>query len=115
MTPGADIRYNLTVKDLHTYIVGQDQWVVHNSGTCDGSSLFNRGAKSTQDLHSDLPDHLTENPDVIGGGRSGGSRPKTGLPNSFQRTTGGHVLVFDDGGYRMRLTRYRGQGEESDE
>jgi hypothetical protein len=26
------VRYNLTVKDLHTYAVGQQQWVVHNCG-----------------------------------------------------------------------------------
>lgn len=30
VTPGAAVRYNLTVQDLHTYAVGADRWVVHN-------------------------------------------------------------------------------------
>ncbi len=32
VVPGAAVRYNLTVQDLHTYLVGDDQWVVHNCG-----------------------------------------------------------------------------------
>lgn len=31
---GQAVRYNLTVKDLHTYAVGVNQWVVHNTGIC---------------------------------------------------------------------------------
>jgi hypothetical protein len=30
VVPGLGIRYNLTVKDLHTFMVGDGQWVVHN-------------------------------------------------------------------------------------
>jgi Pretoxin HINT domain len=32
VVPGVDVRYNLTVQDLHSFAVGQDQWVVHNCG-----------------------------------------------------------------------------------
>jgi Pretoxin HINT domain len=37
VVPGVDVRYNLTVQDLHAFEVGQDQWVVHNAGpgACD--------------------------------------------------------------------------------
>jgi hypothetical protein len=32
VVPGLGIRYNLTVKDLHTFMVGDGRWVVHNCG-----------------------------------------------------------------------------------
>jgi len=38
VVPGQATRYNLTVKDIHTYAVGIDQWVVHNVG-CNRSAL----------------------------------------------------------------------------
>ena len=34
---GVAVRYNLTVQDDHTYAVGADQWVVHNTCGCGGS------------------------------------------------------------------------------
>ena len=34
---GVAVRYNLTVQDDHTYAVGADQWVVHNTDGCDGT------------------------------------------------------------------------------
>jgi Pretoxin HINT domain len=37
VTPGIAARYNLTVQDDHTYLVGQGQWVVHN--TCGGNAI----------------------------------------------------------------------------
>ncbi|WP_162005270.1 hypothetical protein [Dictyobacter vulcani] len=29
--PGSQIMYNLTVTQDHTYIVGRNQWIVHNA------------------------------------------------------------------------------------
>ncbi len=35
---GVAVRYNLTVQDDHTYAVGADQWVAHN--TCENSTFY---------------------------------------------------------------------------
>ncbi len=42
VTPGAAVRYNLTVQDLHTYLVGDDQWVVHNSECINSNQPYKR-------------------------------------------------------------------------
>jgi hypothetical protein len=44
VTPGIGIRYNLSVKDLHTFAVGQGQWVVHNTNC--GQDLVDIAKKS---------------------------------------------------------------------
>ena len=45
---GVAVRYNLTVQDDHTYAVGADQWVVHNTDGCGGSGNSNKGPGSAK-------------------------------------------------------------------
>ncbi len=51
---GVAVRYNLTVQDDHTYAVGADQWVVHN--TCENETFERYGsedeAKSAEENQS---------------------------------------------------------------
>ncbi len=48
VVPGTAVRYNLTVQDLHTYLVGDDQWVVHNcpNGEITDENLYAFGNKA---------------------------------------------------------------------
>jgi hypothetical protein len=47
---GEAVRYNLTVAHDHTFLVGADQWVVHN--TCGGGSLDDAANARAQELAS---------------------------------------------------------------
>jgi hypothetical protein len=62
VVPGLGIRYNLTVKDLHTFMVGDGQWVVHNTN-CGGIN----------------PDYAAESTDIrTRGTGAGGNNGKGG-------------------------------------
>ncbi|MDN0012441.1 hypothetical protein QVM87_20745 [Providencia stuartii] len=45
--------------------------------------------------------NLKPNGEIICGGRGGGKLPQTGEPNTYSRTTGGHIIVFGPDGRRM--------------
>ncbi|MHB8598471.1 MAG: RHS repeat-associated core domain-containing protein [Ktedonobacteraceae bacterium] len=106
VVPGTKAMYNLTVAQDHTFTVGVGQWVVHNtaglSGDCGGTggdgSGMSRSISDTSDLDTSLPQQLQDDGVIQSGGRSGGSRPLNGNPNSYVQTTGGHALVYDDQG-----------------
>jgi RHS repeat-associated protein len=93
IVPGSMLMYNLTVQQDHTYAVGTGQWVVHNDGC-----TWSRNITNTTELDPNAPSQLQYNGTISGGGRSGANRPLTGLPDSYQLTTGGHALVYDDQG-----------------
>jgi RHS repeat-associated protein len=59
VVPGVDVRYNLTVQDLHSFAVGQDQWVVHNclSG---GSMSDNEYEEAVRQQNGDFSGHESE-------------------------------------------------------
>jgi hypothetical protein len=43
---GEAVRYNLTVAHDHTFLVGADQWVVHNCGVGDGTTYYRTMSES---------------------------------------------------------------------
>jgi YD repeat-containing protein len=85
--------YNLTVPQDHTFVVGVGQWVVHNTGC-----TWSRNITDTSELDPNAPSQLQYNGTVSGGGRSGGTRSFTGLPDSYQLSAGEHAFVYDDQG-----------------
>jgi hypothetical protein len=46
---GIDVRYNLTVQDMHTYAVGANQWVVHNCNLGDTGRYGDLQSQSVND------------------------------------------------------------------
>jgi hypothetical protein len=61
------IMYDLTVSDVHTFAVGEGQWVVHNAGPCD---ILQTPPVSDRSL-ANLVDNLykgTTNPNRVGNG-----------------------------------------------
>lgn len=90
---GSKMMYNLTVQQDHTFMVGTGQWVVHNTGC-----TWSRNITDTSELDPNTPSQLQYNGTISGVGRSGGNRPLSGLPDSYQLTAGGHALVYDDQG-----------------
>ncbi len=59
VVPGAAVRYNLTVANEHTYLVGQGQWVVHNCGG-EGDTLY-RVLREDEDASKGLDPRNPEN------------------------------------------------------
>jgi hypothetical protein len=103
VVPGVKTMYNLEVQQDHTFTVGDGQWVVHNEGCgSDGEGGFSSGMSrtisDTSQMDASLPQQLQYDGVIQSGGRSGGSRPLYGTPNSYVQTTGGHALVYDDQG-----------------
>lgn len=52
----------------------------------------------TSQLDPNQPTRLAYGGQIASGGRSGGSRPLNGTPDSYVQTSGGHALVYDDQG-----------------
>jgi hypothetical protein len=98
--------------------VGSLGILVHN--TCGSDSLggvpdnsLRRNITNTSELDKNMLNGLNnEGTTNLSGGRSGGNRPLTGKPNSYQTTSAGHKLVYDSDGllsfdinsYRVKMT-----------
>jgi RHS repeat-associated protein len=64
---GTAVRYNLTIQDVHTYAVGADLWVVHNT-TCDPNlDPHGYARERAQELQNALPSR-TQNSVTMGVG-----------------------------------------------
>jgi hypothetical protein len=69
----------------------------------EGSNRVKEGAESnlsrnitkTSELNNNMLKGLKNKGTINAGGRSGGSRPLTGTPNSYGTTPAGHTLVYD--------------------
>ena len=68
------------------------------TGTRGSDSSLRRDITSSSELDSNMLNSLKNEGTIGAGGRSGGSRPLTGTPNSYGTTPGGHTLVYDANG-----------------
>ncbi|GAA0501059.1 polymorphic toxin-type HINT domain-containing protein [Deinococcus depolymerans] len=98
--------FNLTVSEAHTYYVGDDGWLVHNSS----SSFANSGNWSTSSF--------IDSAKAIGADLSNGTLNPKGTKVLFPNASGTKQIVYDlvDGYYRvqdMTHTDFPFNGEKS--
>ncbi len=62
--------------------------------------INNAEIKSQNELSKEYFNSLTYN-GTISGGRSGEEAPLTSVPNTYYRTAGGHIIIYNSEGYRM--------------
>ncbi|GCE17673.1 RHS repeat-associated core domain-containing protein [Dictyobacter kobayashii] len=96
--PGNQVMYNLTVTQDHTYTVGANQWVVHNSGFCDkeieeefpdAKSAYNA---AMEHIDGPLGENATEN---TAKGLHGDPDGVKGLPNGLREGNKSWRLDYD--------------------
>jgi hypothetical protein len=74
--------WDLTVSDVHTFAVGQGQWVVHNAGPCpNGNSL---SSTNPQHLYEVTKTDVSGSTTTVKFGVSGG--PVSAAGNSYRAT-----------------------------
>jgi RHS repeat-associated protein len=106
LVPGGMWMYNLTVAQDHTYVVGLDQWIVHNCPAGSGSGNW-PGWKATTASVKNLGESYPSVPQVVrnlapsvaaaqnaAGGRQGAS-PKSCCVGTFVITDSEGNVVFD--------------------
>ena len=89
--------YNFQVEDYHTYHVSCFGVLVHNA-----NDYANPRAQNTSDLDIQKIKETKYDGTIRTGGRSGGSRPLEGQPNTYVNTESGHKLVYGADG-RLNL------------
>ena len=81
--------YNFQVEDFHTYHVCALGVLVHNA-----NDYASPKTRNTSELDIDKIRETKYDGTIKTGGRSGGSRPTEGKPNTYVNTDGGHKLVY---------------------
>ena len=89
--------YNFQVEDFHTYHVSGLAILVHNA-----NDYANPRTQNTSDLNIQKIKETKYDGTIRTGGRSGGSRPLEGQPNTYVNTESGHKLVYGADG-RLNL------------
>lgn len=89
--------YNFEVEDFHTYHVSGFGVLVHNA-----NDYANPRTQNTSDLDIQKIKETKYDGTIRTGGRSGGSRPLEGQPNTYVNTESGHKLVYGADG-RLNL------------
>ena len=89
--------YNFQVEAFHTYHVGGFGVLVHNA-----NDYANPRTQNTSDLDIQKIKETKYDGTIRTGGRSGGSRPLEGQPNTYVNTESGHKLVYGADG-RLNL------------
>ena len=89
--------YNFQVEDFHTYHVSGFGVLVHNA-----NDYANPRTQNTSDLNIQKIKETKYDGTIRTGGRSGGSRPLEGQPNTYVNTESGHKLVYGADG-RLNL------------
>lgn len=91
MTEGAELINNLS-------LVSQMQGQSSNSNNFD--DINNAKIKNQNQLSKKYFDTLTDKR-TISGGRSGEDAPLTADPNSFYKTDGGHIIIYNSRGEKL--------------
>ena len=81
--------YNFQVEDFHTYHVGSFGILMHNANDYASPKTRNTSELDIGKIRKTKCDGTIKT-----GGRSGGSRPLKGNPNTYVNTEGGHKLVY---------------------
>ena len=91
----------ISVKALGVEISQSSSGGVTSEGDSEAGQVNPHELKNQGELTKDYFDSLTNGGVLEGGGRSGGSLPTEGIPNSYYTTDKGHVVIYGKDGKRV--------------
>ena len=96
---GASVMYDLEVANDHTFVVGDDEWVVHNCGNEIGRGYHNEVISPNSVRSSEVTQRWEE---FLGDEPYSNTHPRTGLPDSNRLVSADGERSIRFGNHEMR-------------